>query len=204
MTHEAQEYEFSPEEQKLIKAQFEEWNRLIENEGHETGDDEDSFLDLIGGFWVERETDQRSYFDSEEVIVARLKEGVALEDYIFLESQYHPIKTKSGEKWINITVNPKDVYAPKIIRYEKSYFIEQHNLYISNQGRAFEDSNYWDFAGMGTLRKAKIIAESWPMERVDIPPHEGSDSEPFAPIKGSSLGRLDFILAQKRSGNTTT
>ncbi len=132
-----------------------------------------------------------------------------LEDYMHAPSDFHSLP---GEKWIEIKINPRNPYNPMIGLYRKGnssfYYTDQINIYLSNLGRGYQqvdwahilkpDVNSIQFPSFSFLKRYPTEEEIQVIFEDLLP---GSSIEPFEPIKGGSLERLDFIKHQFQQGN---
>lgn len=187
------------EEKEVIKWHWLTWDKLMQDWGWKEEDDDLKSYDFV----VDRRADELSFFTAERIIVSKLK--IPLEEYTATPPALH---SQQGEIWIEIQINPKDPYKPQLGIFSQKdidfYYSEALIIYISNQGRAFEITT-WDmilkpdaheiqnprrFSYLNGYPKPEEIQVKFILE----PEPLMDNTEPFQPLKGESLERLDYLL----------
>lgn len=191
MSPEIKKYEFSPEEQEAIKSRFLEWEWLLEQSGARPTDIHED-IDRSYEDSLDRDLDQGSYFNYQKLDVVKLRNP--LEDYMFRPDEPKPIKTRRGEIWICISLLPKDIYLPKIGKYERAFFAEQHNVYLSSKGRGFEDTEYRRVK-MDCLRIERFTESSYPVEALHDYVEE-EKIEALKPVSTDTLKKFQGLLEE--------
>lgn len=204
------EYEIS--NQEVIKREWKIWNDLIENRG--ITDVRENIRHFE--FTIDRRGESESLFTSDRVVA--LKFNKPLEEWTTTDPEFQ--ETREGEEWIQLTVDPKNPYTPRLgihtakgTHYEGGerdfYFTEGLNIFLSNQGRAYEDTWWVNVLDPDihpnnqhpyySYLKRYPKSEEIQIKFTDEP--EERYTESFRPLKGQNLERLDFIVKQVQSGN---
>lgn len=195
MTPEAQEYNFSPEEQEAIRIQFEEWEWILEEHVKSAEDLRHEDIDRFYETSLDRDSVEDSYFDYQELDVVKLKGGVKLED--FIGDVTGSIETQPEEFWIRISINPSDISKPRVGLYESDYYTENLNIYLSNLGRGFEYKALSRFPRTG-IRLEKIRNERHRLARLSET--QIDESVPIVgPIGGQTLHKFQELLVELKA-----
>lgn len=202
-----------PEEESLeirmIKRQWQEWDSLIQTRGK----DEEDFNTREYEFAIDRDEDE-SLFSSDDVRVIRINEPyiTTIEYPTTEELKPEELKPEEGEKWIQITVNPKNPYKPNLgVNFYKGhniYYSEELNICLTNKGRAFEATSWGMISVIHSIYEKRLGGcfllkrEPKPEEiRVQLQDEHDEFLEPFQPLRGQNLERLGFLLESVKSGN---
>lgn len=186
-----------------LKKHWQFWNNQVGNKGYIATSEGKQYA-----FIVDRRTEDESLFTGDNVIILRVNNP--LEDWTHVPKT---LKTKEGETWIQVTVNPKDPYNPQLGAFGDNnpysfYYTETLSIFLSNWGRAFEES-VW---GQVMRPDAHQPQAPWYLYLKRVPKPEEIQvkfteepeevyTKPFSPLKGQNLERLDFLRTKARAGD---
>lgn len=192
-------------EQAIIQ-HWQAWNKLVKVKGVEGSSSPDA---RSFEFAIDRRTSEQSVFTADNVEILRL--NIPLEDWTTIESK--SLKSNKGEIWIVIEVWPKNPYSPKLgilsFRDTEFYYTEQVGIYLSNLGRAFEETTWNEVlkpVDYETQLHHFSYLKRYPKpEEIQVKFTEDPDpwmdfTEHIQPLKGYTLERLDFLLMKVKRG----
>ncbi|MDD5416021.1 MAG: hypothetical protein PHE48_03410 [Candidatus Daviesbacteria bacterium] len=202
--------EFAQRITEELKRQWQFWHNLVEIKGEE--DDMPDTKEYQ--FVIDRRTEDESLFTADSVTILSLG-NIPLEDWTRTIPE---LTTRANEEWIQITVDPKNPYNTKLGIYSGEdvflsgkkndfYYTEVLDVFLSNQGRAFEHTT-WDWVAIPSSYPSQYEHRSY-LKRCPTPEEiqvtfttepEEEYTEPFQPLKGFSLERLGFLVMKVKMG----
>ena len=188
-------------EREVIIDEFNAWNRILEEKDPSK---ETNFIQEIEErqyeFHIDRSEDDHSFVTADAVGISLLLPEETLEEFLGLGDEFSP--TQEGERWIVFDITPRDPYNSPVGFWDdkllngrkyRGFTTEALHLYISSQGRAYEDVE-WDVTGKPDetqlLSRLKKLPDEEQAIRLEKEPIRDQLIVPLNKISGASLERL--------------
>lgn len=190
-------------QKEVLSGQYRLWNALLDSKGEEADhvDDGEYTVEADYAFNIARHQDSESKFVSEKILIEKL--AIPVEDYIIPDGVTVPFpKSKPGESWILMTIQPRDIYNPNIVKHNSNdspyyYYAECLEVFISSNGRAYEASVRREIYEDEIVPEFKdVLNQAGSATQRDMESLVGSFLNGPSPLTGTTLERLMFIAAQ--------
>ncbi|MCR4324105.1 MAG: hypothetical protein NUV69_00250 [Candidatus Curtissbacteria bacterium] len=193
----------------VIKEQFKHFEELLEDSGSPHFESL-KYVDRGLRFYIDYSMEEASLMTSENVEVYSFSANETLGEYN-QAFRAAGIISRSGERWIMIHLGVKNPYSPTIALWQykpykqRSYYIDSQEIFLSNEGRAFEMPS-WSFTGVKTdeITEPIPLLKNEPTDdqigvkfRLDFEAKYGGKPQP---LSGQTLERLRFISDKHSAG----